>query len=484
MGITAIDLDDGNMDDINNENQPNEDERTEPAEAEDALEESATSWTVEDGVDTDADDDPTVEEPALDADADPTAEVPIIDADATVEDSVIEDEVIEDEMTTEDPVIPDQAVDDPTVDDEQVDGATIPPIPPAAPTGQPVPQYDRLTRDPYATFGGVLSGIAHRYGWDVALTRLAFVVLLVVSAGTALFAYFLAWLIIPRASHWPPVRVQTGRSRLSSRDLGIGLIALGAIVVLGIGSGDAASVLVPLAMVGGGIWILMQNPREADPVSAAPGTNVGNLAAPFVAPQPMPTAAPYASAQAGASTHYVPTQPPVPAAPVPQRSRLRRFGLIGLFGFLALALLSIIAIPLILIGVLSGGDFEFDSNEEYIFRPASIDAIQSVIVEDVGEITLDLRGVDFDSIGRSDEPVEIDVDLDVGRIEVLVPEDVRVSVDADTDLGEVTVFGSSDEGINPSRTIINEDPQLDLELNLNLGEIVVTRNVPTLLEVN
>ena len=35
-----------------------------------------------------------------------------------------------------------------------------------------VPLEDRLVRDPNATFGGVLSGIAHRYGWDVAITRL------------------------------------------------------------------------------------------------------------------------------------------------------------------------------------------------------------------------------------------------------------------------------------------------------------------------
>ncbi len=416
MGITAIDLDDGNMDDINNEHQPEDDDQIEPAEAGESVEESATSWTV---------------------DADATVEEPTVDADATIEDFAVGDEIIDDEEPPHD--------------------NTVPPAPLA---GVAVAQYDRLTRDPYATFGGVLSGIAHRYGWDVALTRLAFVVLLIISAGTALFAYFLAWLIIPRATHWPPARVQGGRSRLSGRDLGIGLIGLGAIVVLGIGSGDAASVLVPLAMVGGGIWLLLQNPRDNEDVRPAPSV----------------------------VSHVVPTQPPIAPTPVPKRSRLRRFGLIGIFGFLALALLAVIAIPLILIAVVTGGDFEIDGDAEYVFRPASIAEIQNVIVEDAGEIILDLRDVDFDSIGRSDDPIRIDVDLDVGRIEVRLPEDVRVSVDAESDIGDVTVFGSNDDGIKPSRSIVEDDPQLDLELDLNLGEIVVTRsNVTsstTFVEVN
>lgn len=346
------------------------------------------------------------------------------------------------------------------------------PLPPAPPVT--TPQYDRLTRDPFATFGGVLSGIAHRYGWDVALTRLAFVVLLIVSGGTALVAYFLAWLIIPRASYWPPARVAGGsRSRLSGRDLGIGLVGLGALVVLGIGSGRAGAVLVPLAMVGGGIWLLVQNPRESE----APTPAISGSAEPSVSDAPMyPPTSPIA-----------PPVPMVAAQPVPKRSRMRRVGLVGLFGAIGLLLLTIIALPILLIAVFAGGDIEFSGGDKTVYRPASIEEIETSIVSDAGEIELDLRSVDFDSITSGDDPVDIDIDLDFGSIVVRLPDDVRVVVEADADLGDVTVFGSNDDGINPSLSVGQEDPQVELDLNLNVGEIVVTRggsSTVTVIEVN
>lgn len=480
MGIMQFALDDGNMDEINEEQEPEEQEPTEPGdpiESGDSTVEAATTWTVDVGPDADESDEPDVAD-VQDADVEDTFEA---DIEETVEAEFDLGDTLEAEV--------DAGVVGDEIPEEPVAQAYVPPIPPAP---QPVPQYDRLTRDPFATFGGVLSGIAHRYGWDVSLTRLAFVVLLIVSGGTALFAYFLAWLIIPRASHWPPVRVSTNRSRLSGRDLGIGLIGLGALVVLGIGSGEAAAVLVPLALVGGGIWLLLQNPRDGEALS--PAGAVGSMtdtATPYVASAPvgqqsMP-AQPGAQPMNDGFGQSVPTQPPVAPAPVPKRSRLRRFGIIGVFGFLALALLSIIAVPLIFFAIITDGDFDINVDDEYLFRPANVAEIQHVITEDAGEIILDLRSVDFDSIDPTDTPVDIDVDLDVGRIEVLVPQDVRVSVDAEADLGDVTVFGRNDDGINPSRVIISDEPQLDLEVDLNVGEIVVRRgNVSstTIIEVN
>ena len=412
MAATTTVLDDGNMDDINEEQEPEQDEQDEPTEP------VETAELAHDGV---------------------------------PEDGVPEDGVPE----------------EPMFEEERAFDSTPPPVPPAP---QPVTQQDRLTRDPFATFGGVLSGIAHRYGWDVSLTRLAFVVLLIVSGGTALVAYLLAWLIIPRAAHWPPPLVGASRSRLSGRDLGIGLIGLGALVVLGIGSGEAAAVLVPLALVGGGIWLLVQNPRDEGVLAPTPAAALATSTP--VTGDPAPAVA---------------LHPTVAPTPVPKRSRLRRFVIVGVFAFLGLALLLVIAIPVIFFAVITDGDFDFDTDAKYEYRPANIEEIQGVINENAGEIRLDLRDVDFDSIDRSDSPVRIDIDLDVGRIEVLLPEDVRISVDAEADLGDVTVLGSNDDGIKPSRQVIVDDPQLDLELDLNLGEIVVTQantSAATLTDVN
>lgn len=396
--------------------------------------------------------DPGIDEPNDDVAGDETL------ADDTDTDEAVSEYTIEEEAVADDTIADETVADDMTTDEA---GADTPP-PPASMVVDP--QADRLTRDPFATFGGVLSGIAHRYGWDVSLTRLAFVVLLIVSGGTAIVAYLLAWIIIPRASHWPPARANRTGARLSPRDLGIGLIGLGALVVLGIGSGKAAAVLVPLAMVGGGIWLLLQNPREEQVVAPLVPAAGG------VVPGAEPTVASYVSQ---------PTMPPSPqiaVQAVPKRSRLRRFAIVGFFGTLGLILLTLVAGVVLAIAIVVDGDIDINTDQEYIYRPATFEAIDTNITHDAGEVELDLRAIDFDSIPEAELPIDIDVDLDLGKITVLVPEDVRVSVDADADLGDVTVFGSNDDGINPSRSFDEADPQLVLDVNLNAGEIAVTRD--------
>lgn len=85
--------------------------------------------------------------------------------------------------------------------------AATQPSPQSAASAYPTPIANPLVRDPRASFGGVASGVAHRYGWDVALTRLAFVVLALATSGLGLIVYLLAWMIIPRAAFWPPTQM-------------------------------------------------------------------------------------------------------------------------------------------------------------------------------------------------------------------------------------------------------------------------------------
>ena len=47
--------------------------------------------------------------------------------------------------------------------------------------------------------GGVASGIAETYGFDVALVRIACATLAVITFGTAVAAYFIGWAVIPDA---------------------------------------------------------------------------------------------------------------------------------------------------------------------------------------------------------------------------------------------------------------------------------------------
>ena len=64
----------------------------------------------------------------------------------------------------------------------------------------------RLARRPDdGMIAGVAAGVAERYGIDVTLVRLAFVAVAVMSAGTALVAYLLAALLMPREDDTPGI---------------------------------------------------------------------------------------------------------------------------------------------------------------------------------------------------------------------------------------------------------------------------------------
>ena len=188
------------------------------------------------------------------------------------------------------------------------------------PPPSPAPPVRRLVRDPYSRLGGVSSGIAHYYGLDVSLVRVV-TLLLALTTGVGLLAYLLAWLIIPRADHWPPAGPPRPIRSLSNRDLGIGLAAVGLLFALAIGGGGAGGFLVPLVLVGGGVWLLMQPPAPVQPAAAGYGGDSPPPPYGYGAPAPAPQ-----------------------GAPVPPRSRRRRFAVISM---VVLGLLTLLAIPLL-----------------------------------------------------------------------------------------------------------------------------------------
>lgn len=358
----------------------------------------------------------------------------------------------------QDEILGDAAAADPVAEP----AASIPPPPNPYPS-----ELDRLVRDPHATLGGVASGIAHRYGFEVALTRLAFILLILFSGGTAIAGYVLAWIVIPRATYWPPTpRHRSGR--FSTRELGVGLTGLGALIGLAIGGGAAGSVLVPLALVGAGVWLLMQEPRTVTSTIPAPApAGFGGMAA---TPQPAPVAQPGPAPMPG------PAQAPAPApVPVARRSRTRRFGLLALIGFGLLALLAVIAIPIILVVAVTTGNIDADFDEEFRFEPLTVEDVPNLINEDSGQLTLDLSALDPAEFDGRSEPLDVRIDQDAGEVIVIIPDGIDVDVDASTGAGDVRVFGRSDDGLFPEVLVDVADPDIDLTVDLNLGVIDVRR---------
>jgi phage shock protein C len=77
-------------------------------------------------------------------------------------------------------------------------GAAVQPVVVGAPI------FGQLVRLRYPrVFGGVCSGLAMHYGWDVITVRLLWV-LCVLFAGTGILAYIIAWIVIPEAPYVLP----------------------------------------------------------------------------------------------------------------------------------------------------------------------------------------------------------------------------------------------------------------------------------------
>ena len=110
-----------------------------------------------------------------------------------------------------------------------------------------------LRRDSDAGWiGGVAAGIARRFGIDVSLVRLAFVVA-TAAGGFGLGAYLLGWILIPSGeSSSGRSRLPTGRAAVEVA-LGTGLLLLAALLTfreLGIWFSDA--VVWPLVLIASG----------------------------------------------------------------------------------------------------------------------------------------------------------------------------------------------------------------------------------------
>ncbi|MDH3681250.1 MAG: PspC domain-containing protein [Acidimicrobiia bacterium] len=334
-----------------------------------------------------------------------------------------------------------------------VGGDTATMAPPPPPPGQP----RRLVRDPYTRLGGVASGVAHHYGIDVSVVRIIFV-LAALASGFGLLVYLLAWLVIPRADYWPPAGPPRSFRSLSGRDLGLVLAIVGLMVALGFGAaGASGGFLIPLVLVGGGVWLLVQPPTEPE---AGPRG------------EPAPTVSGYSSE---------PPPPPYPAppvgAPVPPRSRKRLAAVIVLA---LLAVLVAIALPVLLfIAVVFGiasGEVSFADNEPSItYVPDSISDLPVSFDEDGADLVIDLTRLDAADFAGRTEPVAVDARVDVGEITVIVPDDIDVSVDASVDLGELTVFDTTDDGIRNNVVDLVADADIDLELDLGAGKVTVER---------
>lgn len=363
----------------------------------------------------------------------------------------------------------------------------------------------QLVRDPYSRLGGVASGLAHYFGLDVSIVRLGFV-LFTFFSGVGLIVYLLAWLVVPRADYWPPVRGAQPNRSISAREVGIGLAVLGALLFLFFNGGGTAQIFVPALLIAGGVWLLRQpeNPAAApgpapgptpdlghpdpavDPLAyAAPdewtrvvgdadptatmSTTAASPSTPFSspeAPQPADTLAdaalaPPAAVPGGAETGAVGLAPGTPVPP-----RRRRWGRILFALFFVFVLLPILLIALV-IGLLLGNGIDIDAGFDSQYRPQSVIDIPAIIDQDAGEVVLDLTDLDPSQFVPAPVPTPPPVPDPPGglvgpdapeapQVPTIVDElDLPIPIEIDLDFGEVRV-------IVPEGLAISVDAEADL----------------------
>lgn len=342
----------------------------------------------------------------------------------------------------------------------------------------------RSTTDKH--LAGVSGGVARHLDIDPVIIRVAFVVL-AFFGGAGIILYAAGWLLLP----------QDDGSRapfdLDSRSRSVALIGVGVLAALAL-VGDAWGpgwFPWPLVVVGLIAWlILARRDRRAEQPAGPPGV---------VAP-----------GQASRATF--------PSAPLQPRSPRKRgpilfwytlaliaigTGLLGIFdlaGFdvvgsaypaLALGIIAVMLLVgaffgraggLILLGLIAALGLTIGTIADQ-FDGAQIDETPTLATEvestyefEAGEATVDLTEVrDLENLDGRD----IRVDGDLGRIEVIVPEDLTVDVDARMEGGgDVSLFGERD-GRSWDYTMSARNngpanaPQIDLDLDMGFGEIVV-----------
>jgi phage shock protein PspC (stress-responsive transcriptional regulator) len=295
-----------------------------------------------------------------------------------------------------------------------------PPQPPGPPSGpQPRPQLRRSRSD--KVLGGVSGGLAEYSGIDALLWRVGFVAL-ALAGGTGIVVYGLLWLLMPAEPAGMPGAAVARRERppAGPRSPVPRLTIAGLLIVVGLLA--LLNRFTPLDM--------------AAPVffgSALLVVGLGLVAAAF------------------------------------SNGRTARGGLIALGAVLSLALMAASSGP---------WDDHRGGMGDVVFRPPTVADVQPVYRGGLGDMTLDLSGIDVSDLS---EPITTRVEHGLGDLRVLVPPSADVQMSVDVGVGSVDALGrttAGDELVKGSGSgswVDDGEPEIDLTVNSGLGDVEVSR---------
>ncbi|WP_067437476.1 PspC domain-containing protein [Nocardioides jensenii] len=359
---------------------------------------------------------------------------------------------------------------------------------------------------------GVAGGLGRHFDVDPVIIRVAFVVL-TFFGGAGLIIYVACWLLVPEDTG------QRATVHLDARSRNVALLGVGVLAGLAL-IGDAWGpgwFPWPLFVIGLIAWVVL---ARRDRNRSATWRETGN--GHWVGPAPTPGADTAAGHWVG--TTHAPGRGPVPPAPpmapmpplLPRNPRKRgpilfwftlaliavSCGVLGIFdlagagitdsaypalalGVIAVMLLvgafygragGLIFLGLVTAVVLAGSTIAARwEGSDIDATPASASALKSSYDMEAGEMDIDLTQIrDLDALdGRT-----IDLEAEVGSIQVIVPRGLHVSVDSTVEIGEITLFGDGTGGLDLDLQRTNlgdaDRPHLHINADLELGEVEVT----------
>jgi phage shock protein PspC (stress-responsive transcriptional regulator) len=403
----------------------------------------------------------------------------------------------------------DHAMDAPPIEPPPLDPGQPRPADPGPPPAASPPPRRLARRSDERLLGGVAGGVAEYLGVDVVLVRLGFVVT-AFFGGLGVIAYVLGWVVLPLAPSTAPAESRPGdRKQLFGYTLvAVGLLAIGGRLGWSF-KGDGA--FWPLALIALGAAVLWLRTRDVGQEPVPPVTT------PRPAPGPQPAAGASEATTEPARVATTAALPAAPAAAPPTQARsylgattwcsllilaggawlLDASGAVdvdlGVVCALALALvggalvvsawfgrargLIALGIPLVLVvGAFGLVDVPLHGGiGDPTYHPRTVAAVDHDYTLAIGNLSVDLRDVDFSGTRR-----HVHAQLGIGQLNVTVPTGVRVVVDGHAGVGGVTAFGRSSHECCPTdvhlvRPGVPGGGTVFLDADVGAGHVEITR---------
>lgn len=138
-------------------------------------------------------------------------------------------------------------------------------------------------------------------------------------------------------------------------------------------------------------------------------------------------------------------------------------------GLIPIGILTIVVVALSAVA----GPYIHDGTGDRVYNPQTFGELESEYVFGLGNLTVDLRNVDFPA-GET----TVAVDFGIGHARIWLPTDVNIEIVGDLDIGKIDLLGQTESGFGNDLTVesdLNATATVVLDLEAGIGHAEVRR---------